>query len=267
MSKEACIALVCVVSAFALAAVGFTAGGPGERRSAPERPVFAGGPETGERPPARRSRPHATRVRLGGAGGAAVVRIRRGRSVALHGAPGGDALVTLDDRTPFGSQAVLPVVRRRPGWLGVISSALPNGRVGWIRDDPGALAAGRTAVRVLVDRSERRLTVFRRGRAVVSAYVGVGRSGSETPTGRFAVTDKLPGARFTSSYGCCILALSGRQSRLPAGWRGGDRLAIHGTDGRSAAGVRSAGCVTVDATPLRRLMDTVPLGTLVTVRD
>jgi hypothetical protein len=80
------------------------------------------------------------------------------------------------------------------------------------------------------------------------------------------VTDKLPGARYPGAYGCCILALSGRQARLPAGWRGGDRLAIHGTDGRSAASVGSAGCVVVDAEPLQRLMRTVPLGTIVTVR-
>ena len=39
------------------------------------------------------------------------------------------------------------------------------------------------------------------------------RPSTPTPTGRFAVTDKLADARAASPYGCCILALSGRQPR------------------------------------------------------
>jgi hypothetical protein len=267
VSKEACIAVVCVLSACALAAAAFVRDPRAARPAAPERPVFAGGPAELEPPPElgmrvrRRARPERA-VR----GASTVVRIRRGRSALLYRRPGGRPRFILRDRTPFRSATVLPVVRRRGGWLGVLSSALPNGRVGWIRDDPGALVAGRSHTRLLVDRSDRRLVVLRRGRAIESIPVGVGRPGSETPTGRFAVTDKLPGTRFKRSYGCCIIALTGRQADLPRGWRGGDRLAIHGTDGRSATSARSAGCVTADGASLRRLMATVPLGTVVTVR-
>jgi lipoprotein-anchoring transpeptidase ErfK/SrfK len=148
----------------------------------------------------------------------------------------------------------------------VITAALPNDRVGWIRDDGRVLVAARTRARIVVDLSERRLVLFRNGREALSAFVGVGRPGSETPPGRFAITDKLDGSGFARGYGCCILALSGRQPRLPQGWTGGDRIAIHGTSGRSAVSIGTAGCVTVDGTPLRALMDAVPLGTLVTVR-
>jgi hypothetical protein len=174
-------------------------------------------------------------------------------------------LVQVAARTPFGSRTTLAIVRRRAGWLGVLSSDRPNGRVGWIRDDPRALERARVVHRLLIDRSERRLTLVRRKRAILTVHVGVGRPGSETPTGTFAVTDKLDGHRFTSAYGCCILALTGRQTNLPPGWRGGDRLALHGASG-SAARAGSAGCVTVDEAPLRRLMQSVPLGTLVTIR-
>ena len=44
-----------------------------------------------------------------------------------------------------------------------------------------------------------------------------------------------------TAYGCCILALSGHQDNLPAGWPGGDRLAIHGGSGIGSAD--SAGCL------------------------
>jgi len=97
--------------------------------------------------------------------------------------------------------------------------------------------------------------------------VGVGASDSPTPTGRFAVTDKLAGGRFSAAYGCCILALSAIQTNLPAGWSGGDRVAIHGTLSPSDFGQAvSAGCIHAPDADLRYLMRVVPLGTPVVIR-
>jgi lipoprotein-anchoring transpeptidase ErfK/SrfK len=104
------------------------------------------------------------------------------------------------------------------------------------------------------------------GRTLRSVPVGLGAAGSPTPTGRFAVTDKLAGARYRGVYGCCILALSGQQPKPPKGWRGGRRLAIHGTPGSSGAFTgSSAGCVRADGRTMRLLMRRVPLGTPVFV--
>ena len=97
--------------------------------------------------------------------------------------------------------------------------------------------------------------------------VGVGAAASPTPTGRFAVTDKLVGAQFSAAYGCCILALSAVQPNLPAGWAGGNRVAIHGTLASSDFGrAVSAGCVHAPDSDLRYLMSIVPLGTPVVIR-
>jgi lipoprotein-anchoring transpeptidase ErfK/SrfK len=91
--------------------------------------------------------------------------------------------------------------------------------------------------------------------------VGIGRSSSPTPVGRFAVTDKLSGSRYGPYYGCCIVALSAHQPYLPAGWTGGDRIAIHGTNAPWTIGVpSSAGCPHASETDLRVLMRRVPLG-------
>ena len=125
----------------------------------------------------------------------------------------------------------------------------------------------RTALRLDVDLSSRTLVLFR-GRSVVRRMlVGVGRAGSETPTGQYAVTDKLPGPAYSAYYGCCILALSATQPNLPSGWTGGNRIAIHGTPSASDFGrAVSAGCLHARDSDLRYLMRSLPLGTPVVIR-
>jgi lipoprotein-anchoring transpeptidase ErfK/SrfK len=163
----------------------------------------------------------------------------------------------------MGGPQILAIVARRGRWYGVLHESLPNGRAGWIAIDSVRLL--REPWEIVVDRSERRRHVRRGGREVDAFPVAVGRPGSPTPIGRFAVTDRLaPDAG--SPYGCCILALSGRQTRLPPGWQGGDRLAIHGTTSDLVGGALSSGCVRVREVDLRRLMRRIPVGTRVTVR-
>jgi len=83
--------------------------------------------------------------------------------------------------------------------------------------------------------------------------------------GEFYVTDKLPGAEFGSYYGCCVLALSGRQPNLPQGWSGGDRLAIHGAPTATWGHAVSNGCLHADEADLHYLMKNVPLGSAVEI--
>ena len=198
---------------------------------------------------------------------AALVARVTGDRVAVHAAPGGAVTEVVGTRTEFGSARTLGVVRRKGRWLGVTLPELGNGRVGWVDRRAGGVVTVPTRVSVVVDLSGRRLVV-RRGRRVEDVVrVSIGRPGAATPVGRFAVTDKLPGARYSASYGCCILALSGHQPHLPAGWTGGDRLAIHGAAGGEPIGsASSAGCLHASDSDLRRLMRDVPLGAPVTIR-
>jgi len=159
------------------------------------------------------------------------------------------------------------VATRGARWLGVSDPALGNGRVGWIDAQSGGVTYSRTRLDVEVDLSSRTLVVRRDGVAIRRATVGVGRLGSPTPTGHFAVTDKLSGPAYSAYYGCCILALSATQPNLPAGWTGGNRVAIHGTPSASDFGrAVSAGCVHAPEADLRYLMGHVPLGTPVFIR-
>jgi lipoprotein-anchoring transpeptidase ErfK/SrfK len=189
-------------------------------------------------------------------------------TVVVRTGPGGSAERVVGSRTEFGSPRTLGVVRRDGRWLGVTLPELGNGKLGWVDARAPGLATGRTRMRLDVDLSARRLVLRRGGHVVRVVRVSIGRPGSPTPTGRFAVTDKLPGVRYSSAYGCCILALSGRQPNVPAGWTGGDRLAIHGASAGEAIGAAvSAGCLHAGEGDLRRLMHAVPLGAPVVIRE
>jgi lipoprotein-anchoring transpeptidase ErfK/SrfK len=97
--------------------------------------------------------------------------------------------------------------------------------------------------------------------------VAVGRVGHETPLGRFAVTDRLRTGRGDSPYGCCALALTGHQTRLPPGWPGGDRIAIHATPATASIGqAASLGCLRAPTAGVRLLMRRLPAGAPVFVR-
>ncbi len=189
-------------------------------------------------------------------------------TLALRSRPGGAVDTQLEARTEFGSPRVLGVAARRGRWLGLVTTARPNGRLAWAdRSDP-ALRLRRTGWSLHADLSSRRIELRRFGRSVQRVRVAIGRPGSPTPTGRFAVTDKLDGSRFGAYYGCCILALNGYQEHLPPGWQGGNRIAIHGTDAPATIGAAaSAGCLRAGDADLTVLMRRVPLGTPVFVRS
>src|SRR5207244_11502751 len=155
----------------------------------------------------------------------------------------------------------LSVAATRGDWLAVTSTALPNGTLAWLKPSSAVELHG-TKVSIRVDLSKRRLELRKGSRTVRSFKVAVGRQGSSTPVGRFAITDKLSGSRYGPYYGCCILALSGHQPHTPPGWRGGNRLAIHGTDSPGTIGTpASAGCLRAADSDLRVLMRRVPVGT------
>jgi hypothetical protein len=183
--------------------------------------------------------------------------------VPIRRAPGSRALAVATWKTPFGSVRRLQVLGRRGNWFAVESDVLPNGVVGWV---PSTAAVRLRTVRYAVeaDLSARLLTLREDGRVVFRRRVSIGRPGSPTPTGRFHVTDQVSGRKW--GLGCCIVVLSGSQPRLPAGWTGGDRLAIHGRPSSAEAigAPASAGCLHATEPTLRALAR-LPLGTPVVI--
>ena len=184
-------------------------------------------------------------------------------SVVLRAAPGGRALVRVGPRGPLGGPLVFGVVGVRGRWVEVTAEALPNGRHGWARFGRD-VSVQPVEWTLRASLSRRELSVLRDGRLVRTIPVGIGAPGSPTPTGNFAVAEKVTGP-FGPAYGCCILALTARQPHLPPGWdtRITYYVAIHAGSGQGAA--VSAGCLHATEADVRYLMRTVPLGTAVQI--
>ena len=182
------------------------------------------------------------------------------RRVMLYRRPGGRRRMRLTAKTEWGSPRVLGVVHRRGDWISVQAPELANGEVAWMEANRARLDCVRWSIHT--DLSRRRLYVQHDGETVRRFDIAIGRKGNPTPKGRFTVTDKLRVTDRGSPYGCCVLAVTGHQTRLPAGWPGGDRLAVHATSELSSLGqAASLGCLRVTSAQARWLIRTMPLGT------
>ena len=159
----------------------------------------------------------------------------------------------------------MPVVERGGGWLRVMDAALDNGETGWLR--AADTKAGNSDYAIRVRLGARRIDVLRDGRVVRRVRTAIGQNRSPTPTGEFAVTDKVPFTDPDSPYGCCALALTAHQENLPSNWSGGDRIAIHATPAPDSIGRSiTLGCMRVPSRDARWMMERVPLGTRVSIR-
>jgi L,D-transpeptidase catalytic domain len=200
------------------------------------------------------------------AGAGDFVAARLASTTALRSRPGGRELARVTPKTEWGSKRVLSVVRRKGSWLGVLAPQLDNGRLGWIPASKTRLR--RITYSVRSDLSSRLLVVYRGKRVIRRMRVAVGSSATPTPTGRFAVTDKLRVTDTSSPYGCCVVALTAHQEDLPVDWTGGDRIAIHATADATDIGKGvSAGCMRGAPSQVRWLINNLPLGTPIFIRS
>jgi hypothetical protein len=186
------------------------------------------------------------------------------RATVLRSSPGGRPLAKLLPHTEWRSPRVLPALGAPHGWLRVMAADLANGGTGWIPAGAAGLTWSPWKVRASLSRRE--VEVLDRGRVVRRFPVAIGRPATPTPIGRFAVTDKLY-IGGPSAYGCCAIALTGHQPHIEPGWRGGDRLAIHGTDSPGTIGAAASfGCLRASDADARWLVRRLYLGTIVEIR-
>jgi lipoprotein-anchoring transpeptidase ErfK/SrfK len=151
-----------------------------------------------------------------------------------------------------------------PDWFRVQLPLKPNGVTGWVRASDVQLAAVTT--RILVDLSDRRVTLFDRGRAVLSVPAAIGSSETPTPVGRFYVNQRLVPDDASGPYGSGAIGISAF-SEVLTGWTQGGPIAIHGTNRPDLIGAAvSSGCIRVRNDLLQRLFDRTRAGTPVTVR-
>jgi lipoprotein-anchoring transpeptidase ErfK/SrfK len=190
------------------------------------------------------------------------------RPVAARSAPGGSGrmLGTIGPRTQFGSTTAVPIARRQGAWLGVISLLAGNGHLAWIPASATALTS--VGWRIYVSIDSQQITVVYGNEVVKRFETSTGVAGATTPTGRFAVTDRLSTGVAEGPYGCCILALSAVQPLHLSDWDGGNRIAIHATDDTADLGhPASHGCAHVDDADGHWLLEHIPDGTPVVIAN
>jgi len=218
--------------------------------------------------PAAPAAPQPGRICLGDASAYVAVATT---DLAAHAKPVGGRVVGLfPQTTPWGSPTpflVTQAYRDAAGdtWLKVLLPRRPNGSVGWIRREQVRLHP--VDYEVEVSLSARTARLLRDGRPLRSWRVGIGRSFTPTPTGRFYITVKLRPPQISAVYGAWALGLSGYSEVLEQFGTGDGQIALHGTTDPSDLGNRvSNGCVRLDNQAITSLAETLPLGTPVTIR-
>lgn len=181
--------------------------------------------------------------------------------------PDGRLVARVGRKTPYGGQVILPILKARGDWVAVTSPYRKNNKVAWTKvDEDAKFVAVEYSIAIRV--SDRSIIVRKNGEVIKRMKAAVGQVTHPTPPGRYAVTDGLIfKQKVRGPYGCCALVLSARQTKLPAGWTGGDRIAIHGTPNKNSIGLAaSLGCLRVGDEASRWLVRKIPPGTTVFVR-
>jgi L,D-transpeptidase catalytic domain len=144
-------------------------------------------------------------------------------------------------------------------WIQVALPGRPNGQHGWV---PSGALGTLHVVRgyLLIDRGRLRATLFRNGRAIFRAPIGVGKANTATPAGQFYVLEKLTTLR-DPLYGPYAIGTSAYAPTLSE-WPGGGVVGIHGTnEPQLIPGRPSHGCVRLRNGDITRLWHVIALGT------
>jgi lipoprotein-anchoring transpeptidase ErfK/SrfK len=189
------------------------------------------------------------------------------RSMTVTSRPGGGRTVaTMPATSRYYGEPLVAWIQRvsSDGRFGLVSAPYVEGApTGWIA--LRTLNLSTTDVAIEADRSSHELVVRRDGDVILRADAATGAASSPTPTGRYFVTDRVafPGG---GALGTFAFGISGIQPNLPAGWDGGDQLAIHGTNDPASIGrSTSAGCLRVSERVLERLRPLLRFGTPVVI--
>jgi hypothetical protein len=153
---------------------------------------------------------------------------------------------------------------KRHTWLKIRVPMRPNGQKGWVRESAlGPLYHVRT--QLVVDRSDLEATLYRRGKQIWSAPVGIGAPDTPTPEGNFWVREKFEIANQGSLYGPFAFGTS--DYSVLTDWPGGGVIGIHGTNEPALIpGHPSHGCIRVRNPDIDKLWSLLPVGTPVLIR-
>jgi lipoprotein-anchoring transpeptidase ErfK/SrfK len=139
-------------------------------------------------------------------------------------------------------------------WVQVRIPGRPNGRTGWVpREGLGEFHL--IHLQLIVNRRTLRATLYKNGKLIFKAPVGVGKASTPTPGGKYWIREKLKG--FGPVYGPLAFGTGAYSSTL-SDWPGGGVIGVHGTNEPNLVpGRPSHGCIRMhnkDILKLARLM-------------
>ncbi|MFL5894755.1 MAG: L,D-transpeptidase family protein [Thermoleophilaceae bacterium] len=143
-------------------------------------------------------------------------------------------------------------------WVQVRIPGRPNGRKGWVpREGLGEFHTLHT--QLIIDRRTLRATLFKNGKKIFKAPVGVGKGSTPTPGGHFWIREKLLSLRSNPAYGPLAFGTAAYSTKL-TDWPGGGVVGVHGTNEPNLVpGRPSHGCVRMhnrDIVKLAKLLKT-----------
>ena len=140
----------------------------------------------------------------------------------------------------------------------------PNGVTGWV--PRGQVRVEWVRTRILVDLSDRRVTLYRAGKKVLSTSAAIGSPATPTPTGSFYVNQRLIPYDTSGPFGPGAVGISAFSNVL-TGWTQGGPIAIHGTNAPWSIGKAvSNGCIRIPNPTLRKVFAQAFSGTPVVIR-
>jgi lipoprotein-anchoring transpeptidase ErfK/SrfK len=181
---------------------------------------------------------------------------------------GARSVAALSTRTEEGTTNIVLVLGRAKDasgrlWIHVRLPVLPNNTTGWV---PRSALGGYSAVRthLVVDLERLDATLYRDGKPIFEARIGVGQPSSPTPKGSFYIRDRIT-TYASPFYGPLAFGTSARSSVL-TDWPDGGFIGIHGTDQpQILPGRVSHGCIRLRNADILRLGLLMPVGTPLTI--
>ena len=182
------------------------------------------------------------------------------------------ARTVLQPIAPLGRDATVLLITRTTvqegrRWAEVLLPIRPNGVRGWV--PANVLRTWSTPLRIVIDVSERRLTLFHKNRPLVRARIAVGKPGTETPRGDdFAIAERIYTRTPGAFLGPVVFPITGYSEKLNEFAGGNGRVAIHGTSLPELIGTAASnGCIRMHNRDIVRLNRLVRPGTPVKIRS
>lgn len=168
--------------------------------------------------------------------------------------------VKLDAYENFSRRLVFRVISKSGDRLKVWLPIRPNGVTGYINIADAKVKTYDYAI--LVDLSDRKLTLYKAGAPVFADKVAIGAPKTPTPLGQYYLTELAKVSNKGSEYGTYAFGVSAFSETITRFKSRSGQIGLHGTNKPKDLGKNiSHGCIRLNNVSIAKLAKTVPQGT------